>query len=560
MMFKKATAVKRPKPAYAVLPKFERRRQLDRPFNGESRSLTGFYKFCSVFFLFVGLIFSQDALAGNLYEDLNISPAATQKEIKKAWKNRVRSYHPDKHIKGSDLSQDQAKNIFVFLNREQTLEEIEAENNPELRPYKDLKRGFYILMDSTLREKYDEWLKNPDHKKNKGRFKHSAGRSDGRGSNGSGYSGNRAGRQSADSSGLLLHEAILSAKKIRRFRHFSPKENEKRILNTVETLLERNININERNNSGETALYLAIENSYFQIAEILLSAGADPNIPDNLGQSPLHEAILSGNNISYLFIHEKEKRIINIVQAVLEVTNNITVNEKNPAGKTALCLAIENSYFQIVRMLLSAGADPNIPDDCGLPPLHYIIDRSFKADPDRYDYPEIAEEALQLLLQFNADPGRRDLKDRTIIETAMKKKFWNIAYRLLERGAPYLTDTDREILSAIAVQQHQTEILRLLRDPLIASGRENAKSFNSSATRHRFKLTTRDKVKLLNLASFATFLSSFPISVTLTNLDVPYWTNLFTTTGFMFLAPIGLLVYKNHIKEKAKKCRVPFKN
>ena len=337
-------------------------------------------------------MFPQNTSAG-LYDDFNINPSATQEEIEKAWKKRVRSYHPDKHINGEQgLSKDDAHEIFTFLNRKQTLEEIKAEDAPKLRPYKDLKTGFYILMDPTLREKYDEWLKTPDHEKNTGRFKHSAGRSDGRGSDSSGYSGNRAGRQSADSSGLL-HAAILSADKISLSWSLSPKEKEERILNIVKTVLEGNININGRDHYGKTALYVAIENSYFRIAEMLLSAGADPNIPDDHGRLPLH------------------------------------------------CISAGDSSDQSYSYYSSCSDE------------------------------EIAEEALRLLVQFKADLSRRDSNDKTVIETAMESGFWNIAYMLLDQGAPYLTEEDREILSVMAVQNHQADILRLIRDPHTASGR-----------------------------------------------------------------------------------------
>jgi hypothetical protein len=39
------------------------------------------------------------------------------------------------------------------------------------------------------------------------------------------------------------------------------------------------------------------------------------------------------------------------------------VNLKNPYGTTALIMAVHGGLADIVRFLLEAGADPNIPDE-----------------------------------------------------------------------------------------------------------------------------------------------------------------------------------------------------
>ena len=480
----------------AVSPKFKKRRQFD----GKNHFPCGFYRIFPVFFLFfIGLMFPQNTSA-SLYDDFNISPSATQEEIEKAWKKRVRSYHPDKHINGEQgLSKDDAHEIFTFLNRNQTLEEIKAEDAPKLRPYKDLKTGFYILMDPTLREKYDEWLKTPDHEKNTGRFKHSAGRSDGRGSDSSGYSGNRAGRQSADNSGLL-HAAILSADKISLSWSLSPKEKEEQILNIVKTVLEGNININGRDHYGKTALYVAIENSYFRIAEMLLSAGADPNIPDDHGRPPLH------------------------------------------------CISAGDSSDQSYSYYSSCSDE------------------------------EIAEEALRLLVQFKADLSRRDSNDKTVIETAMESGFWNIAYMLLDQGAPYLTEEDREILSVMVVQNHQADILRLIRDPHTASGHGILQTRRPKQEQRRDPAAAARSVRDPAAAKAARIVKgdlkrAFAIGSILAIFDMSYihykdlsddeilplifWTGMAGGGLVIFMEFFGRI--KEKVKNKAGQCKAAFK-
>ena len=317
-------AVKEPTIIEAVSPKFEKRPQCDEHNGKRSRALTG--RLCSLFFFLPALMFSQTTSA-DLYDDFSINPSASQDEIEKAWKGRLGSYHPDKHIHGKNgLSEKAANKIFAFLRSERTLQEIEAEDDPELKPYKDLKKGFYVLRDPTLRKQYDEWLKTHDHEEGvrrqsrEGEGGFEKARSSGRDTDGNGYS-----RQTGRAGNFnLLYEAIFSAKRVA----FDEGPNERELQELILTILEEDININERNPNGETALYLAAERGYHRTVEILLDAKADPNIPDN-------------------------------------------------NGKTALYRTVEKDYRQIGKTLLHAGADPNIPDNNGKTALHQAVEKGY---------------------------------------------------------------------------------------------------------------------------------------------------------------------------------------
>ena len=302
-MFKKETAVKKSKPAASVFPQFKGRVHL----MGKAALSQGFINFVRFFFLFAGLIFRQDALA-NLYDDFNISPSATQEEIEKAWKKQVGSYHPDKHINGEDgLSKSEAHEIFTFLNRKQTLEEIKAEDVPKLRPYKDLKIGFYILRDPILREKHDEWLKTPDREENRGGSNYSGSRSDGRG-----FARNGAFRDTSkdlqtginsenrDTAGNLIFFEVISLQtelarnelRDNRWTDYLQRRHpkrEKKILRQFDNLFRiGGVDLSAQNNEGETVLHLVIASpphfSYFKVAEWLVQRGAKIHIQDMYGR------------------------------------------------------------------------------------------------------------------------------------------------------------------------------------------------------------------------------------------------------------------------------------
>ena len=79
---------------------------------------------------------------------------------------------------------------------------------------------------------------------------------------------------------------------------------------TVRELLSTETDINHVNNLGWTALMEAIilgdgSDTYIQIVQLLVNAGADVNIPDNNGVTPLAHAI----DREYLDIIELLRRV-----------------------------------------------------------------------------------------------------------------------------------------------------------------------------------------------------------------------------------------------------------
>ncbi len=105
--------------------------------------------------------------------------------------------------------------------------------------------------------------------------------------------------------------------------------------------------INTRDyNSGETALSITIKRRDRNWSSFMLSRGANPNIRDAKGNAPLHAAALLGY----------------VEGAELLLGNKAQVNLANNAGETALIIAVQQRNVQMVRLLLSNGADPKIAD------------------------------------------------------------------------------------------------------------------------------------------------------------------------------------------------------
>ena len=106
--------------------------------------------------------------------------------------------------------------------------------------------------------------------------------------------------------------------------------------------------VNHRNSKGWTALKLAARKGLEQCVEVLLDHGADPNISDNEGYLPLHNAV--GN--------------IDVVKLLVSSTTG--VNRQTQQGETPLYIAVDRGITDCALMLLEHGADPNIANKDGM--------------------------------------------------------------------------------------------------------------------------------------------------------------------------------------------------
>lgn len=142
----------------------------------------------------------------------------------------------------------------------------------------------------------------------------------------------------------------------------------KRDLFGIKMLISQGHNINERNAYGQTPLhgvFLDTKNPFMTIMTIkvlnfLIDNGADVNIVDVRNWSPLLYAI--GANYTQESIY-----LIN--------TENILLNKKFYAGRTALHYAAQKNNAEVVKCLLEKGADPEICDNFGIKPFQCCKDK-----------------------------------------------------------------------------------------------------------------------------------------------------------------------------------------
>jgi ankyrin repeat protein len=111
--------------------------------------------------------------------------------------------------------------------------------------------------------------------------------------------------------------------------------------------------------NNDTALIYGIRDGKFRVAELLLEAGADPNLTDRRGFTPLHIAVARND--------------AELVQRLLDHGAAINVRTRSD-GRTPLIIAAAAGFEKMVEMLLSRGADPSITDSGGKSPLERAVE------------------------------------------------------------------------------------------------------------------------------------------------------------------------------------------
>ena len=142
---------------------------------------------------------------------------------------------------------------------------------------------------------------------------------------------------------------------------------------------------------SSAALFKSIHNGDARAVELLLSAGLDPNKPDDPGKLPLMEAAIKNRSA--------------IVKILLD--RNADPNIKpDHYGQTALMLAASLGRGEIVKTLLANGAAPNLRDDANSQTA--LIMATIKGHTD----------IVKTLLAHGADRELRDYDGLTALDYA----------------------------------------------------------------------------------------------------------------------------------------------
>ena len=192
-------------------------------------------------------------------------------------------------------------------------------------------------------------------------------------------------------------------------------------------IIDNNLNIiNVQNKDGKTALMLATDEKFYQdpfnnIAEMLLEFvkmllknGADITLIDNDGNNALMHSISNGAPVKIIML-----LLLNIIDNKMNI-----INVQNKDGNTALMLAVNIGWNDIMEMLLDNGADINITDKDGNTALMLA---TYKGDW----YIKL----VKMLLDHGADINVQNKDGNTVLMLATRYKAYKIAEILINSSA-----------------------------------------------------------------------------------------------------------------------------
>lgn len=205
----------------------------------------------------------------------------------------------------------------------------------------------------------------------------------------------------------------------------------RRLDNLVEELKNKRItnDVDERDFEGIAALHMAARCGREDAVSILVECGADFNIRDDQGETPLHFASTG-----------------KVAKILLE--SGADIEAKNNNGQTPLHLAASRIRDEQISVLIEFGADVGVCDNYGRTALHYALSRKVAA----------------ILLDNGADIHARDKWGQTALRRAIvvSKDVRHISL-LLEYGA--VSDSqadDGETPLSCVLKWHHNHVKHLL--------------------------------------------------------------------------------------------------
>ena len=209
----------------------------------------------------------------------------------------------------------------------------------------------------------------------------------------------------------------------------------------VELLLQqRGIEPDAVSKDGFTPLLVAIFEKHQKVVKLLLDrADVNPNLRDTTyNQTPLWMASTAGHEILGLFLERKD----------------VEINGQSRRGETPLYQAIHYKYFSAAKMLLEAGADPNVSTDKGRTTLSWAA-------------AEGSEESVELLLkQHSIEIDVADKLGQTPLLRAADGGHTKCIRMLLDKGASveHTDNEGRTALSLAAIKGHKVAAKFLLKN------------------------------------------------------------------------------------------------
>jgi len=199
---------------------------------------------------------------------------------------------------------------------------------------------------------------------------------------------------------------------------------------------------------GTSALHLAVANAHYELASMLLDAGADPSAAGP-GYTALHTITWvrkpgggdndpapqgSGNMTSLEFV---KKLVAKGADLNARMTKKISVGltSLNTIGATPFLLAARTADAELMRTLAALGADPLLPNADNSTPLIVAAGLGTRSPGEDAGTESEVLEAVQTALDLGNDINAVDNNGETAMHGAAYKNLPAVVQLLADRGA-----------------------------------------------------------------------------------------------------------------------------
>src|SRR5262245_7529464 len=203
-------------------------------------------------------------------------------------------------------------------------------------------------------------------------------------------------------------------------------------------LADLKADLNAMDPDGTSALQLAILNVHYDLATMLLSKGADPNVADNSGMTALYAAVdmrspagmmtrpnpklsaeIDASEMVKILLLRGANPNLRLKKPIIGRHNNLVGDTSLGEGTTALMRSAKTSDLPVMRLLLDGGADPTLT----------LKDRTTAAMVTN------SLEAIKLLVEHGVDVNAFNTNGQTIVHNAAARGANGIIQYVAERGA-----------------------------------------------------------------------------------------------------------------------------